>query len=90
MSSDRKSGRSISGDEHLEIFRLPTNEPFIVVQVRLDRKTYWLLSRQTITLAAFPGLIGLDPARDQSAFQTFQQTLQNEIDRARHVLRTDF
>ena len=69
---------------------MPTGEPFIVVQVRLDRTTYWLLSRQTITLAAFPGLIGLDPERDQLAFQTIQLTLQNEIDRARHVLRTDF
>lgn len=90
MSGDRKVGEPISRDERLEFFKIPISPRQVVMQLRLDRGRTWLLSRQTISLEDFPDLVEINPEDSQSAFQVFRSLLQNEIDRTRHMLRTDF
>lgn len=90
MSGDRKAGEPISSDEQLEFFKLPVSPKQVVMQLRLDRGRTWLLSRQTISLEDLQGLVDINPESDPSAFHAFRSQLQNEVDRTRHILRTEF
>ena len=51
MTNDRRNGHRESADEYIEIF---TTEPMptrhVTVQIRLDKGSYWILSRQSFIL----------------------------------------
>jgi hypothetical protein len=85
MSDDRRVGRRISAGEYLQIFKVG-DPASTIVQVRLDRGSHWILSRQTFRLDRFPGLVGADPEADAATWNRFRFALQDEIDTTRHTL----
>ena len=83
MTAERRSGREIATGEYLEIFRVgDTNSA--VVQIRVDRGSHWLLSRQTFWLRE---LADRDPGANDQVFSLFQHALEGDIDETRWDLR---
>jgi hypothetical protein len=87
MASDRREGKEVAPGEYVEIFKVgsPTD---VVIQIRIDKKDYWLLSRQRISLKNWPFLALVNPEEGNSEFLQFQHSLQNIVDSTRHFLRT--
>ena len=80
MTDDRRRGVRISRNEYLEVFA--TNPGEVTVLVRVDKRTYWTLSREmfrdpSITLWA----------TEPQLYQT-RLALQPQIDTTRYLLQT--
>jgi hypothetical protein len=87
MAADRRNGRQISSGEYLEIFKVG-NLNDVVIQLRIDKGHYWLLSRQRVNITDYPYLATYNPEHDDATFKRFQIALQNIIDSTRHFLKT--
>ena len=78
-------GQQLSPTEYLEVFVVGDGE--VVVQVRRDHGAYWVLSRETFTANAVPG-VALAAHRELAANElrriTYARRLQ--IDTTRHLL----
>jgi hypothetical protein len=88
MTIDRRVGHQESEDEYIEIF---TTDPFptnrVVVQVRLDKGGYWILSRQVFMLDK---ILKTNPIDDERTYNIVRSDLQNEIDATRYQVRHGF
>jgi hypothetical protein len=90
MSPDRRTGTKISDSEYVEFF---TGSPdSVTIQVRRDKKDYWILSRQTFSLTPGAPISGEALKHDYSASEIakLRKFFQNEIDRTRLLLSESF
>jgi hypothetical protein len=85
MSTDRREGKSIAPGEYLQIFKVG-NGGDVVIQLRVDRGRYWILSRQRIRLDNHASLIARNPEQSESSFYQFRFELQDIIETTRHFL----
>ena len=90
MTSDRRVGVEVADGEYVEMFKIPGREDDVVVQIRIDKKGRWVLSRQSFLLDRNSPLIGIDPETDSNSFMRFRLVLQDQIDNTRYLLRTEF
>ena len=93
MTDDRRLGHKDSKDEYIEIFKIgaPSSITFpndVVVQIKLDKGDYWLLSRQTFIVGRH--LAELNPEENENSYLIFRSALQDEIDKTRYQLRNAF
>ena len=86
MTTDRREGKKIASGEYLQIFKVG-NQSDVVIQIRVDKGNYWLLSRQRVDLSEDRWLISLNPEKDDKTFDQFHVNLQNMIDSTRHFLK---
>jgi hypothetical protein len=86
MSADRRQGKQVAPGEYLQIFKVGSSAD-VVMQLRVDKGNYWLLSRQRVSLNDHTHLIADNPERDDASFHEFQVALQNIIDTTRHFLQ---
>ena len=89
MSEDRRIGQEISPGVFLEIFKVGDRGDDVVVQLRLDRGAYWILSRQVFSLDGHPALVRINPAASADAFELFDREFQDEIDTTRSDLSSE-
>ena len=87
MTTDRMSGKKISENEWLEMFVV--HPQTITTQIRENKGTYWVLSRQTFSVSE-PQLVNINPESSEQNFSLYQSSFQNEIDSTRHVLDSEF
>lgn len=87
MTSDRMTGVKISDSEYLEIFTL--NPKTVTIQIRNDKNTYWVLSRQTFP-AENKEIADINPELSKQNFLLYQNFFQNEIDATRYVINYEF
>lgn len=87
MISDDKVGARISDDEFVEMFSVFPKT--VTVQTRVDKGTYWVLSRQTFSITD-PKLSSLNPEASDNNFRLFLSHFQTEIDTTRYVLGSEF
>jgi hypothetical protein len=90
MAQDRRQGVQIAPNEYVEIFKVVGRDDDVVVQVRIDKGSYWVLSRQTILLNDYPPLISRNPETDEATRLLFQDALQDQIDATRYLLKAGF
>ena len=85
MTDDRRVGHIETKNEYIEIFKtvMPTNH--VVIQIRVDREKYWILSRQTFRLSG--SLDKINPEESENSYRIFRIALQNEIDSTRYQLQ---
>jgi len=90
MSPDRRIGTKISDTEHVEFFTVHPNS--VTVQVRREKKGYWILSRQTFALTTGAPVSGAALKHNYSDADITQlrHWLQNDIDRTRFLLSDTF
>lgn len=95
MSEDRKKGRKLTANEWLELFSVHKNA--ITMRVRVDKGTYWVLSRQTFKPEVTSNLQILDQytvPESQELLSPFDKalidSLQHETDETRFLLKNSF
>ncbi len=97
MSIDRRQGTKVSANEYIEIFTgLPE---MVTVLVRVDRGSYWVLSRETFRAPSAPDAEFYDPTlaeiiSDRAITEDEQAqahlALQPLIDSTRYLIQTRF
>ncbi len=86
MTEDRRIGEMISPNEYVEMFVVHTG--MLTVRVRLDKGSYWVMSRQTFTAPSVPGV---DTARLSALeFARAREAFQSELDTTRYLLQSTF
>jgi hypothetical protein len=90
MTDDRRSGIRISPREYVEMFVVDPGT--LTVQIRVDKGTYWVLSRETFAAGS---IYGVDTGTAQHSlydeeFKSAQQSFGPEIDRTRYLLQSTF
>ena len=90
MTEDRQIGTRISPNEYVEMFIV--HEGTLTVEVRLDKGSYWVLSRETFTA---PSVYGVDTTTlfhslYDLEFSTASEAFQPEIDTTRYLLSSKF
>ena len=89
MSDDRRNGVRISPEEYLEMFVFRPGT--VTVQVRRDRGSYWLLSRETLVAANGKAASPLSGAQlTGPSFAAARVQLETQIDSTRYVLQSTF
>lgn len=88
MTADRRLGKEISKGEYVEVFKTG-DARLVTVRIRLDRGSFWLMSRQTFHITE-PSLVAHDPELGDDERQSFIFALQDEIDETRYLLRNKF
>lgn len=90
MSPDRRIGTKISDTEHVEFFTVHPNS--VTVQVRREKKGYWILSRQTFVLTTGAPVSGaaLKHNYSDADITRLRHWFQNDIDRTRFLLSDTF
>jgi hypothetical protein len=97
MSVDRRLGTKLSANEYLELFAIHSGS--ITVQVRIDKGSYWVLSRDTYRVPSSPqdefydrqltDIIS-DRVITNDEFGWAHLQLQPQIDSTRCLLQTTF
>jgi len=90
MTEDRRIGEMISLNEYVEMFVVNTG--VLAVQVRLDKGSYWVMSRQTFTAPSVPRVDTARLQHDLSAleFASAREAFQSELDTTRYLLQSTF
>jgi hypothetical protein len=90
MTEDRRIGEMISPNEYVEMFVVHTG--MLTVRVRLDKGSYWVMSRQTFTAPSVPGVDTARLQHDLSAleFARAREAFQSELDTTRYLLQSTF
>lgn len=90
MSPDRRIGTKLSDNEHVEFFTVQPGS--VTVQVRREKKGYWILSRQTFALTRGAPVSGaaLKHNYSDSEITRLCHWFQNDIDRTRLLLSETF
>ena len=91
MTEDRRSGEMISLNEYVEMFVVHTG--MLTVQVRVDKGSYWVMSRQTF--AAPSSVLGVDTTTLQHELSALEfvrarWAFQSELDTTRYLLQSQF
>lgn len=87
MTSDRMLGTKISDNEYLEIFVV--HPQTVTIQIRRNNGNYWLLSRQTFFVNE-SSLTNINPELSEQNLSMYRSFFQNEIDKTRYVLASEF
>jgi len=87
MTPADKVGTQLSDDEFLEMFT--TFPKTVTMQIRRDKGAYWLLSRQTFSVAD-SYLASLNPEVSSENFRLYQDQFENEIYTTRYSLGFEF
>jgi hypothetical protein len=97
MSNDRRLGTKLSPNEYLELFAVHAGT--VTVQVRVDKGSYWVLSRDTYRVPSNPEEefydrqlreIISDRVITDEEFRWVHIQLQSHIDSSRYLLQTTF
>ena len=90
MTDDRRVGIRISPNEYVEMF--VANPGAITMQVRVDKKSYWVMSRETFLAKSIYGVDTSTPSHSiyDEEFKWARQAFQPEIDTTRYLLQTSF
>lgn len=85
MTTTNRLGTEVSPGEYVEAFSLPPLLDQLTVQIRIDRQTYWLMSRQTFRRSSpSPELEPGSAAFSKRALYEFE----NEISETRFLLKS--
>jgi len=87
MTSDRMIGEKITDNEYLQMFIVHPDT--VTVQIRSNKIQYWVLSRQTFSIANL-GLENINPEESETNFNLYRVAFQNEIDNTRFILDSEF
>jgi hypothetical protein len=87
MTRDRKSGTKLSDNIYLESFR--TLQDSVTVQIRIDKGSYWILSRQTFSFDN-DRILSIGEYADEKKSLLISNMFKNEISNTIYTLNRHF
>jgi hypothetical protein len=90
MTEDRRVGVRVSPNEYVEMFVV--NPGTLTVQVRLDKKQYWVMSRETFEAKSIHRVDTTTAYRSfyDQEFEWAREAFQPELDSTRYLLQSTF